>query len=100
LIQFREQERTCGLYYKSFTIVIHEHNNNGLYYKTTIIAYLATIIAILALARSVNYICKVRCKPKCTFMIVNYDTKPFIVQATRGNFIKLFTAIKNDLSPE
>ncbi len=40
------------------------------------------IIANLALARSINYDRKVRCKMKCTLMIVNYDPKPFIVQAT------------------
>ncbi len=39
------------------------------------------IIANLALARSVNYDPKVCCKLKHTFMIVNYDPKPFIVQA-------------------
>jgi hypothetical protein len=39
---------TGGLYYKCFTIVIYDHNDNGLYYKTT-------ILANLALAKSVNY---------------------------------------------
>jgi hypothetical protein len=71
-----------GLYYKSFTIVIYDHNDNGLYYKTTIIANLTTIEANLALARNINYDCKVRCKLKRTFTIVNYDPKPFIIQAT------------------
>ncbi len=73
---------TCGLYYKSFTIVIYNCNDNGLYCKTIIIANLTKIVANLVLARSVNYDCKVCCKLKCTFMIVNYDPKPFIVQAT------------------
>jgi hypothetical protein len=59
---------TSGLYYKSFTIVIYNRNDNGLYYKTT-------IVANLALARSVNYNCKVRCKLKRTFMVVNYNPK-------------------------
>ncbi len=45
------------------------------------------IIANLALARSVNYDHKVRCKLKRTFMIVNYDLKPFIVQATGLIFV-------------
>ena len=36
----------------------------------------------VALARSVNYNCKVCCKLKRTFTIVNYDPKPYIVQAT------------------
>ncbi len=57
-----------GLYYKSFTIVIYDRNDNGLYYKTT-------IVANLALARSVNYDRKVCCKLKRTFTIVNYDIK-------------------------
>jgi hypothetical protein len=47
-----------------------------------IIANLTMIIANLALARSVNYNSKVCCKLKRTFTIVNYDPKPFIVQAT------------------
>jgi hypothetical protein len=73
---------SCGLYYKIFTIVIYNRNDNGLYYKTTIVANLTTIVANLALARSINYDRKVRCKLKRTFMIVNYDPKPFILQAT------------------
>jgi hypothetical protein len=36
----------------------------------------------LALARIVNYDCKVCCKLKHSFMIVNYDREIFIVQAT------------------
>jgi hypothetical protein len=36
-----------GLYYKSFTIVIYDHNDNGLY-------YISMIVANLALARAVN----------------------------------------------
>jgi hypothetical protein len=76
-----------GLYYKRFTVVIYDHNDNGLYYKTTIVANLTTITANLALARRVNYIRKVCCKLKCTFTIANYDPKPFIVQAT-GNDIE------------
>jgi hypothetical protein len=71
----------CGLYYKSFTIVIYDHNDNGLYYKTKIVANLTTVVAKLALARIVNYDDKVCCKLKRTFTIVNYDHKPFIVQA-------------------
>ncbi len=58
----------CGLYYKSFMIVIYDRNDNGLYYKTA-------IVANFALARSVNYNHKVRCKLKRTFTIVNYDPK-------------------------
>ncbi len=80
---------SCGLYYKSFTIVNYDRNDNGLYYNTTIVANLTMIVANLtmivanfALVRSVNYDCKVRCKQKCTFTIINYDPKPLIVQAT------------------
>jgi hypothetical protein len=28
------KKETCGLYYKCFTIVIYDHNDIGLYYKT------------------------------------------------------------------
>ncbi len=63
-------------------IVIYDCNVNGLHYKTTIVANLTTIVANLALARSVNCDRKVRCKLKCTFTIVNYNPKPFLVQAT------------------
>ncbi len=35
------------------------------------------ILANLALSRSKNYDCKVRCKLKRTFMIVNYDRKTY-----------------------
>ncbi len=63
---------SSGLYYNIFTIVIYDHNDNGLYYKTMIIANLTMIIANLALARSVNYNRKVHCQLKCTFTIVNY----------------------------
>jgi hypothetical protein len=79
---------SCGLYYKSFTIVICDRNDNGLHYKTTIVANLATIVPNLALARSVNYDHKVRCKLKRTFTIVNYDPKPFILQAAGDKAIK------------
>ncbi len=72
-----------GLYYKSFTIIIYDHNDNCLYYKTTIVANLTMIIANLALARSINYDHKVCCKLKRTFTIVNYGPKPFIVQDKR-----------------
>jgi hypothetical protein len=52
------------------------------------------IIAKLALATSIYYDLKVRCKMKFTLTIVNYNLKPFIVQATghrqrRTNRIKL-----------
>ncbi len=36
----------------------------------------------LAFARIINYVRKLRSKLKNTFTIVNYDPKPFIVQAT------------------
>jgi hypothetical protein len=44
-------ETSSGLYYKYFTIVIYNHNDSGLYYKTT-------ILAKLALARIINYGCR------------------------------------------
>ena len=74
---------SSGLYYNIFTIVIYDH---GLYYKTMIIANLTMIVANLALARSVNYNHKVCCKLKHTFMMVNHNPKPFIVQATDAWF--------------
>ncbi len=49
---------------------------------TTMVANLTTMVANLALAWSINYDCEVRCKLKHTFTIINYDPKPFIVQAT------------------
>ncbi len=49
-------------------IVIYDHNDNGLYHKTT-------IVANLALARNINYDCKVRCKLERTFMIVNCNSR-------------------------
>ncbi len=39
---------TSGLYYKCFTIVIYDHNDNGLYYKTA-------LVTNLALAMIINY---------------------------------------------
>ncbi len=48
-----------GLYYKSFMIVIYDHNDRGLYYKLM-------ILANLTLARSVNYYHNLRCKLKGT----------------------------------
>ncbi len=53
-------------------------------------ANLTTIVANLALARSINYDHKVRCKLKRTFMIVNYNPKPFIVQNTGNGTDKKF----------
>jgi hypothetical protein len=50
-----------------------------------IVANLTMIVAKLALARRLNYDRKVHGKLKCTFMIVNYNPKPFIVQATDLN---------------
>ncbi len=31
-----DEGKSCGLYYKCFTIVIFNHNDSGQYYKTTI----------------------------------------------------------------
>ncbi len=75
MVSFANCLAISGLYYKSFTIVIYDCNDNGLYYKTM-------IIANLALARSVSYDHKLCCKLKRTFTIVNHDPKPFTVQAT------------------
>jgi hypothetical protein len=69
-------------------IIIYNHYDNGMYYKTTIVPNLTMIVDNLVLARSINYNHKVRCKLKHTFTIVNYDPKPFIVQATGQQFFK------------
>ncbi len=87
VVNYNRKCRTNGKYYKSFKIVIYNRNDNGLYYKTMIIANLTTIVANLASARSVNYDRKVCSKLKCTFTIVNYDPKPFIAQATGCSII-------------
>ncbi len=50
-----------------------------------IAANLTMIIANLALAWSINYDHKVCCKLNHVFIIVNYNPKPFIVQATDYN---------------
>ena len=77
---------SCGLYYKSFTIVIYDRNDNGLYYKTMIVANLTMIVAKLALARSITYDRSYTIIVLATvIMIVNYDRKTFIVQATVFN---------------
>ncbi len=59
---------TSGLSYKSFMIIIYDRNDNGLYYKTT-------IVANLALARSINYDHKGTLKFAAYLMIVIYDPK-------------------------
>jgi uncharacterized membrane protein YesL len=61
---------------------------------TMILANLTMIIANLALARSVNYDRKLRSKLKRAFMIVNYDPKPLIVQATGLLSSRNITVIK------
>ncbi len=61
-----------GLYYKSFTIVIYDHNDSSQYYNTmiTIVSYAPNLT--LALASVFNYDRKWRSKLKCNlqFMIV------------------------------
>jgi hypothetical protein len=59
---------SCGLYYKSFTIVIYDRNGSGQHYKSFTIViydrngsgqhYKTMILANLVLAQSVNYNCK------------------------------------------
>jgi len=63
-----------SLYCKSFTIVICDRNDSGLWYKTT-------LLENLALAESVNYDHKVGCKLKRTLRTKNYDLKTYVVQA-------------------
>ncbi len=49
---------TCGLYYKSFTILIYDHNDSSQYHNTmiTIVSYAPNLT--LALAWVINYNCK------------------------------------------
>jgi hypothetical protein len=63
---------TCGLYDKRFMIIIYNHNDSGLYHKTT-------ILANLALARSIRYDHEACYELKYTFTIVSYDRKTIIV---------------------
>jgi hypothetical protein len=44
---------------KGFTSVAYNCNDSGLYYKTMILAKAKLILANFALARSINYVCKV-----------------------------------------
>ncbi len=50
---------SCGLYYKSFTVITDDRNDSSLYYKTTLLDKAKLILANLALAKGVNYDCKV-----------------------------------------
>jgi hypothetical protein len=71
-------------------IVIYNHNDTDLYYKTI-------ILANLTLARSINYNRKVHFKLKGTFTIVDYNHKTFIVEATDLASSKfLFTRLVTD----
>jgi hypothetical protein len=38
VLKINNKFENCGLYYKSFTIVIYDRNDSGQYYKTTITA--------------------------------------------------------------
>jgi hypothetical protein len=79
---------TCGLYYKSFTIVyydsndntiiIYDRNDSGLYYKTLIVTNLALAMSVNYVCKIVFYVCKECSKLKHSF----YDHKTFIAQAT------------------
>jgi hypothetical protein len=82
---------TCGLYYKSVTVVVYCCSNRGLYYKCVMTSKYASTSKTLALAftRSLNYDRKVWCKLKRTFTIINYNRNTFTVQATGPNVIKL-----------
>jgi hypothetical protein len=67
-----------GLYYKSFTIVIYDRNDNDLYYKTI-------IVANLALARSVNY----NRKTEAYLYERKLRSQTLIVQATGSQNVRL-----------
>ncbi len=74
-------------------IVIYNFNDSGLCYKTK-------ILANLALAKNVNYICNLRCKQKRTY---DYDRKKIIVQAAdrikRETFLEKFVDAQIRESP-
>ncbi len=81
------KESIIGLYYKSFTIVIYNHNGSSLYYKTT-------ILADLVLAMNIIYYRKVQTEA------YHYNRKTFVVQITDWinlwvNAIKLFFFLEN-----
>ena len=63
---------TCGLYNKSFTIVIYDPNDSSQYYNTMIMIISYAPNLTLALASVFNYDRKWRSKLKCNlqFMIV------------------------------
>jgi len=69
-------------------IAIYDHNDSGLHYKCLMISiYIdlynkTTILANLALARSINYDHKVGCRVRRSFTFINYNLKTSIVQAT------------------
>jgi hypothetical protein len=77
-----------------FTIIIYDRNAVGQYYETTIVANLTMIIENLALAWSINYDLKVRCKLKRTFTIVT-----ILNQATGVNNVAelSFTSTKPEM---
>jgi hypothetical protein len=70
------------LYHKYFTIVTYNRNDSTLYYKTTLLAKVKLILANLALARSLNYESQGMLQSEAHLMIIIYNRKTFIVQAT------------------
>jgi len=36
-VQLRDEISSCALHYKCFTILMHDHNDSGQYYKTSIV---------------------------------------------------------------
>jgi len=75
---------SCGLYNKSFTIVIYDCNDRSQYNNTviTIVSYAPNLT--LALASVVNYDHKCCSKQMHNFQWFIYDRKTFIVQTTGG----------------
>ncbi len=80
---------TCGLYYKSFTIVIYDRNDSSQYYNIMIMIISYAPNLTLALDSVINYDRKWCSKLKCNLRSKIYDLKTFMVQAT-GRFVNHF----------
>jgi hypothetical protein len=77
----KEVLSTNGRYYKHVMVIIYDRNDWGLYYKTRILMFLVKAKYHLAIARCINYV-SLCCKLKRAFMIVNYNYRTLIIEAT------------------
>ncbi len=86
---------TCGLYYKSFMIIIYDHIDSGQYYKTMIM--IVSCAPHLTLAYLVSSITIISDAPNCgiTYDRQSDNRNSFIIQAKGANTIKAFIPISN-----